>query len=459
MIYIREYSFLLESVEKGKQVGRYSFIGINPAYIIKSNLTDTTIIKGIKETTLKNKNPIDYLDDLFGEYEYIYHSELPPFTGGAVGYFSYETMNLFENINFQNPDEIHIPSINLMLINKLVVFDHFSNKLLMVVNIKINDESEAETLYEEGVTILNNLQNTILFQKRPNFLETQTLNKIKSKNDFQYNYSKEEFEEIIRKTKEYILKGDIVQTVQSLRIKGNVKTPPLNIYRALRIINPSPYMFYIKMKDTYLIGASPETMVKVQNNELTLRPIAGTRPIGKTKAETEMLKKELMSDEKELAEHTMLLDLGRNDANRICIPETVKAVQMMEVEKFSHVMHITSTVKGILKDKMSIFDILRATFPAGTVSGAPKIRAMEIIEELENIKRSFYSGGIGYISYSGDLDLAIAIRTMLIKNKKFYIQAGAGIVYDSVPEKEYYECMHKAKSLFTAIKFAEEGLK
>ncbi|HOK39902.1 MAG TPA: anthranilate synthase component I [bacterium] len=455
-----DYSFLLESVEKEKQVGRYSFIGIQPEQIIQSdNLFNTKIITGLKEQIIKNKNPINYIDEEINKYEYITHNELPPFTGGFIGNFNYEIMRLFEDLSFNKPDEINIPEINLMLVNKVIVFDHYKNKILIIINVKIDELEEAEMKYNEGIDELNLLQNKILFQKKPSFLETQSLNKIKSINNFKYNYSKEEFIKIVEKTKEYIKNGDIVQAVLSLRIGGEVNTPILNIYRALRIINPSPYMFFIRMKDTYFVGASPETMVKVQKQELTLRPIAGTRPIGKNKEEDEMIKKELLSDEKELAEHTMLLDLGRNDANRICIPETVNVPEKMLIEKYSHVMHIVSTVKGRLKEKASVFDILKATFPAGTVTGAPKIRAMQIIEELENIKRSFYSGGIGYISYSGDLDLAIAIRTMLIKNKKFYIQAGAGIVYDSIPAREYEECMNKAKSLFSAIKFAQEGLR
>ncbi|MBA7544699.1 Anthranilate synthase component 1 [subsurface metagenome] len=379
---------------------------------------------------------------------------LPRFSGGAVGYLSYDLVRFFEKLPEFNSDDLKLPDVYLIFSDTLVVFDHLKHKIKIISNAYVNGEDLVKS-YQRAMAKIDKI---IAKLKSPLNLSSQSSFSKKRKVSFSSNLSKSSFVKKVKKAKEYIKAGDIIQVVISQRFQTEIRTEPFNLYRALRSINPSPYMYYLKFKDLKLIGSSPEILVRLEGGRVTVRPIAGTRPRGKDEKEDRFLEKELLSDEKEKVEHIMLVDLGRNDIGKVCRYGSVKVNELMKVERYSHVMHLVSNVNGKVKKDKDQFDVLRSSFPAGTVTGAPKVRAMEIIEELEPIRRGPYAGAVGYFSFSGNLDACITIRTLVIKNNVAYLQAGAGIVADSIPEKEYEETKNKAKALMEAILLAEKGL-
>ena len=430
------YSFLLESVEGGERLGRYSFIGTEPSFVIKTG----------KENPV---DPLTLIEKEFSRFRLIPVADLPRFHGGMVGYLSYEVAHYFERLPSPEFDPLGLPEAMLMMVDTLLVFDHLTHKIKVVSHAQL--DGDVETAYIQAIgkieRLLDRLEQPVPPELPPKALPPAA--------QISSNLSKTEFESIVAKAKEYIYAGDIIQTVLSLRLAKPTNASPFAIYRALRSINPSPYMYHLHLGDFHIIGASPELLVRVEDGVVSNHPIAGTRPRGKDYAQDKALEEELKNDEKERAEHIMLVDLGRNDIGRISKPGTVEVTQLMDVERYSHVMHLVSHVQGRLRDGLSPLDALRACFPAGTVSGAPKIRAMEIIAELEPDKRGPYAGAVGYFDFSGNLDTAIAIRTIVLSQGVAYVQAGAGIVADSIPEREYQESLNKAKALFAAIERAE----
>jgi len=431
-----KHKFLLESANGGSHWGRYSFIGKDPYLSVLSYGRDIKII-----TTEEESNKRGLALEEVKNFLQINYNPLGlniPFTGGAVGYVSYDAIRLYEKLPEKNPDEINIPDVYFMFYKSFICYDHFKHEVYIVYNVFANEDTE----YEEVLQKINELLNEI----KSNKIEFHDLS-LQEEKVITYNFTKEEFCQIVERAKKYIEKGDIFQVVLSQRLKAKTNSDPFEIYRRLRSKNPSPYLFYIDFGDFQLLGSSPESLVRVFQDKVTTNPIAGTRRRGKDEKEDLKNKEELLKDEKERAEHVMLVDLGRNDIGKVSEFGSVKVERFMEVDFYSHVMHIVSTVSGKLKKGFTAFDALIACLPAGTVSGAPKIRAMEIIEELENVKRSFYAGAVGYFSYNGNMDMCIAIRTILIKENTAYLQAGAGIVYDSIPEMEYYEILNKVMVL------------
>jgi anthranilate synthase component 1 len=446
---ISKHCFILESVEDSKQWGRYTFLGFDPK--LEITCEDNTI--KIKEDTIfekKTSNPKKFIRKILDEYKSPTFKELPPFTGGLVGYFAYDYIKYSEkSLKLDAKDRESFKDADLMLFDELIAFDNFKQKIYIIINIKTKN---IEKEYENGVKRLNFLKELIFNSKK---IKEE---KLKLKTDFKPLFSKEKFVEIVNKGKNYIKEGDIFQVVLSNPIMAEIEGSLLDSYRVLRTTNPSPYMFYFSSKDIEIAGASPETLVKLQNKELFSFPLAGTRPRGKTEKEDKKLEEELLNDEKELAEHNMLVDLGRNDVGRVSKFGSVKVEKYLSIEKFSHVMHIGSTVKGEIREDKDALDVIDAILPAGTLSGAPKIRACEIINELEDNKRGIYGGAIGYLSFSGNMDTAIAIRIAYKKKGKVFIRSGAGIVADSIPEKEFEECINKAQAVVSAIKISEGGI-
>ncbi|MCX5751432.1 MAG: anthranilate synthase component I [Candidatus Saganbacteria bacterium] len=443
------YSFLLESVEGGERIARYSFLGADPNLIFASHGEEITIsVKGKKET--KKGNPFHILKVLLNSYKPVKIAGLPRFHGGLVGYVGYDTVRFFENIPDKNIDDLKVPDLEFVLTDTILVFDHVKHKILVISNSHVEgDPAVAYDLACKKIEALIRKLRKPLPADRTEFdLHAALTGKFKS------NISADKYKEAVKKAKEHIAAGDVIQVVPSQRIETELKVKPFNVYRALRMINPSPYMFYLHFGKTMLIGASPETMVRLEEGVATIRPIAGTRPRGANEAEDLSLAKELLADPKERAEHVMLVDLARNDLGRVCQFNTVKMTREMEIERYSHVMHIVSEVEGKIQKDKDAFDLLEASFPAGTVTGAPKVRAMEIIDGLETTRRGPYAGAVGYFSFSGDLDTCITIRTILVKDKKAYVQAGAGIVADSNPETEYQETLNKARALLSAVSVA-----
>ncbi len=443
----RVNSFLLESVTGGEQLGRYSFLGSDPFLIVTAR-GKSVKIEGDEEAQLDGvDDPLKIIEERILSYNPAIISGLPPFFGGAVGYVGYDSVRYFENISKNAADDLKIPEMVFLFTDTVIVFDHIKHKIMVIANILVNG-GDVNDLYGKAIEKID-----AMIKKLRSFHKSTQLVEMTSHNtrDFSSNVSEERFTEMVEKAKEYIHSGDIFQVVLSQRFSTPVETAPFDIYRMLRTINPSPYMIYLKLKDCTIAGASPEPLIQVQDGVIMTRPIAGTRPRGKTAEEEQRLELELLADEKERAEHIMLVDLGRNDIGRVCEAGTVTVNDLMYVERYSHVMHIVSTVSGKLKKGRSAFDALRAAFPAGTVSGAPKIRAMEIIDELEPTIRGPYAGVYGYFGFNGSLDCGITIRTIVIKDGDAYIQAGAGIVADSVPEREYIETKNKARALFAAI--------
>ncbi len=452
-------SFLLESVEGGEKWGRYSFLGSGASHLFRSKGEEFEILDhGEVIRKGKAKDPLRALEDLMGIYHPVLQDDLPRFSGGAVGYLSYDVVRSFERLPDRLRQDIDLYDCSFMITDTLLVFDNLKKKIKVIFNLFLDDRQLSNQSIEEAYQEAQVKIKSIIARLRKNDLSSSG-RKPFTPSPLRSNFSKKDYMKIVEKAKEYIRAGDIIQVVPSQRFSTEVRCEPFDIYRALRSINPSPYLFYLNMNDMVLMGSSPEVMVRLEGNQIELRPIAGTRRRGKTREEDLALEKDLLADEKEKAEHIMLVDLGRNDVGRVSEIGSVEVTELMTVERYSHVMHIVSNIRGTLAQGKNGFDVFRATFPAGTVSGAPKIRAMEIIEELESFRRGFYAGAVGYFSFLGNMDTCITIRSILVKDEKAYVQAGGGVVADSDPEKEYEETLHKAQAIFRAIQLAEEGLK
>ncbi|WP_394754085.1 anthranilate synthase component I [Crenothrix sp.] len=449
------YSYLFESVHGGEQWGRYSIIGLPCKTLIK--ITGNTIRveqDGELLETLTHDNPLVWIEAFKSRYNVPDIEELPRFNGGLVGYFGYETIAYIEPRlrATDKPDQLGCPDILLMVSEEILVFDNLSGKMLLLTHAN----PAQDKAYCNAIDRLNKLAKQLRELKAEPTKHSNPVHVQES--DFISGFTEQGFKDAVLKAKDYITDGDIMQVVLSQRMTIPYTAAPLNLYRALRCLNPSPYMFYLNLDDFHIVGSSPEILVRLEDNQVTVRPIAGTRRRGTTPEHDMELEQDLLADPKELAEHLMLIDLGRNDTGRVAEIGTVQLTDKMIVERYSHVMHIVSNVTGQLQAGKNAFDVLAATFPAGTVSGAPKIRAMEIINELEPVKRGIYSGAVGYIAWSGNLDTAIAIRTAVIKDGLLHIQAGAGIVYDSIPQSEWDETMNKGRAIFRAVTMAEAGI-
>ncbi len=449
-----DYSFLLESVEGQEKIARYSFLGTNPGLIFKSKGRRIEIVDVPAKTArdfVADGTPLDEIKKIMRDFRSVPMPGLPLFYGGLVGYIGYDTVRFFERLPQKNRDTLNIPDIVLMLTDTILIFDRLNHTLKIVSNVVLPKGagiSRKKELYEKALKKIESI-----YADFSRFAVHQDSIRRNSRLAISSNFSRKQFMAMVRKGKEYIKKGDIIQVVLSQRFKVKTAKDPFEVYRSLRSLNPSPYMYYLKLKDFFIVGSSPEILVRCENGLVQTRPIAGTRRRGKDAKEDIRLEKELLADEKEKAEHLMLVDLGRNDLGRVSKTGTVKVDDFMRVERYSHVMHMVSSVSGILdKKRFDIYDVLKAAFPAGTVSGSPKIRAMEIIDELENLKRCLYAGAVGYFSFSHNLDTCIAIRTVVLKDGFAYAQAGGGIVADSVPEKEYQESVNKAKAMMEAIR-------
>ena len=438
-------SFIFESVEKGTLRGRYTIIGLNPDKIWDIHNNVITLNNNGKKTKIKI-NPLKYLNKLIKEFTIKIPKQLPSMASMLVGYFSYDIIRYIEKIPNKCRDDLKIPDVRLSRPRNLVIYDNLKKKIHYIENVyadaKINN---YESVYH------NIIKKFELYESFENIKLPEKFTFKSNKNIIKSNTSKAKFKRLVQKAKSYIKKGDIFQVVLSQRFERKINKKPIEIYNHLRKSNPSPFMFYFNYKDFNILGSSPEILVRLRKGEVTIRPIAGTRPRGKNLREDKKYETDLLKDKKELAEHLMLLDLGRNDVGKVTKINTVKVTEKFKVEKYSHVMHIVSNVIGKFNNQTSIFETLLSGFPAGTVSGAPKIRAMEIIDELEKNKRKLYAGGIGYFTPNNEFDTCIALRTALIKNNKFYVQAGAGIVADSKPNKEYAETVNKAKALMKAV--------
>jgi len=449
------YSYLFESVQGGEKWGRYSIIGLPCTSFIEVKGRKVTVREGQSVIDqIETEDPLEWIKQFQAGFKSPELDNLPRFCGGLVGYFSYDTVRYIEPKlgECPNPEILDTPDILLMLSNEVVVFDNLRGKLLAVVYV---DPADSDA-FEKGQQRLEEL--VLRLDKPVRHAVSEAEVQHVEESDFVSGFTQHGFEDAVRRAKEYIVDGDVMQVVLSQRLSIPFAGRPLDLYRALRTLNPSPYMYFLNLEGFHIVGSSPEILVRAEEGEVTVRPIAGTRPRGKTEAEDLELEKELLADPKEIAEHLMLIDLGRNDAGRVAEIGSVRLTEKMLIERYSHVMHIVSNVVGKIKPEYSAIDVLRATFPAGTVSGAPKIRAMEIIDELEPIKRGVYSGAVGYISFTGNMDTAIAIRTAVIKDKTLHIQAGAGIVHDSVPENEWNETMNKGRAIFKAVQMVEGKL-
>lgn len=448
-----DHCFLLESVEGGEKWARYSFLGFNPSTIYKSKGNRVEVIAGGKTTVTITADPLNLLKALMKQYRPVEVPGLPRFFGGAVGYVSYDMVRFFEKLPAGSEDDLKWHDAYLMITDTLLIFDNLKHTLAIVYNAHVHDGADLKRVYAAAMKRIDTI---ISYLGKP--LKKDKPGKKISSGALASNFRKQDFENMVRRAKEYIRAGDIIQTVLSQRFETNLCAKPFDLYRSLRVINPSPYMYFLKMGDNYIVGSSPEVLVRLEKGRIEVRPIAGTRPRGKDEKKDLLLENDLKQDPKEIAEHIMLVDLGRNDVGRIARMGTVTVDELMVVERYSHVMHLVSHVSGMLKPGKDAYDVFRAAFPAGTVSGAPKIRAMEIIEELEQHQRGPYAGAVGYFGFSGNMDFCITIRTMLIKNRKIYVQAGAGIVADSRPEREYQETLNKAQGMFKAIQRAHEGI-
>ena len=449
------YSYLFESVEGGEKWGRYSIIGLPAKKIISVTGEKVKITENSRLIDEYNtSDPLKEIEKIQQSYKVAQIEGMPRFSGGLVGYFGYETIRYIEpRLNKNNKeDPIGSPDILLMVSDEVVVFDNLSGKLFIIVHA----DPKKNDAYSNALQRLDDISG-MLRDNQTNKSQSDNSRDV-DENDFVSGFTQKNYEKAVDAIKNYIINGDAMQVVLSQRLSIPFQSKPINLYRALRSLNPSPYMYFLDLEDFQIVGSSPEILVRLEDNIVTVRPIAGTRPRGKTKSEDLALEKDLLEDPKELAEHLMLIDLGRNDLGRVANMGSVNLTDKMIIERYSHVMHIVSNVTGELKKGMNAMDVLRSTFPAGTVSGAPKIRAMEIIDELEPVKRGVYSGAVGYISWNGNMDTAIAIRTAVIKDKTLHIQVGAGIVADSIPKNEWDETMNKGRAIFKAVSLAEKGL-
>ena len=438
-------SFVFESVEKGVIKGRYTIFGRNPDKIWEFNNNNSFIYKKKKKIKINGK-PKEIIENIIEQFKFKIPKGLPPISSLLSGYFSYDIIRYIENIQNSCIDDLNIPDARILRPQTLIIHDNHQQKIYYIVNCFSDEKiTNYKTKYD---SIENEISNLIFIA---NYDRNLVNNQLKKKIKIKSNISKNKFLQNVRKAKKYIKIGDIFQVVLSQRFEAKLTKNPIEIYKKLRISNPSPFMYFFNFEDFQIIGASPEILVRLRNKNITVRPIAGTRPRGKNKKEDKFFEKDLLKDKKELSEHLMLLDLGRNDAGKVSKINTVKVTEKFVIERYSHVMHIVSNVVGKFNKKFSKFDTLLAGFPSGTVSGAPKIRAMEIIDDLENTKRKVYAGGIGYFSANGDFDTCIALRTAVSKNNKFYVEAGAGIVADSKPINEYKETVNKAKALLKSL--------
>lgn len=444
-------SFLLESVEGGETLGRYSFIGLEPFLRISAKNHRVEISGEIEATFANVADPLTIVEDIIGRYHQAPITDLPPFSGGAVGYVGYDSIRYFEDIPRTGTDDLELPDLLFVFPEALVVFDHVKHTLMVLINTRISGDG-ARSAWEDGLRQIERIIDSLQSSVSVPLIDASADISLEG---IEANFTKEQYLEEIAEAKDYIFAGDILQIVPSQRFSLPTKSDPFDLYRVLRIINPSPYLGFLKFDDLALVASSPEPLVKVQGRRVITRPIAGTRPRGADAAADKRLEEELLADTKERAEHIMLVDLGRNDLGRVCKTGTVKVDDLMFIERYSHVMHIVSQVSGELRDDKTAFDALRSAFPAGTVSGAPKIRAMEIIDEIEPTLRGPYAGAFGYIGFTGNLDTGITIRTIVAKGGVAYVQAGGGIVADSDPELEYQETVNKATAMLRAIKIAE----
>jgi anthranilate synthase component I len=446
------YSFLLESVEGGEKVARYSFLGFAPEIIVRSRAGRVVVETpaGVQET---DEPMLAVLRRISGQHIPVRVQDLPPFVCGAVGYLSYDAVRWFERIPDNKPDDVGIDDAVMMFFSRLLVFDHVRHQVHLIAN--IFTEGKTDGLEKEYAKALDDIEAMEARLEDP--IEPLPRRPVESRSRPRSNMTRSEFEAAVVRAKEHIAAGDIFQVVLSQRFQVPLSAHPFEVYRALRMVNPSPYMVYLKIDDRFVISASPEMLVRATGRRLEYRPIAGTRPRGATETEDLLLGEEMRVDEKEVAEHVMLVDLGRNDLGRVADYGSVEVSDLMIVERYSHVMHLVSAIKARLRPGLDRFEALAACFPAGTVTGAPKVRAMEIIEELEPTRRGIYAGSVMYLDYSGNLDSCIAIRTIFVKDGQAYIQAGAGIVADSVPENEYVETVNKARAMLQAIEMAEQG--
>lgn len=453
-----KYSYLLESVHGGEKWGRYSIIGLPCSQILKINGKLATIeIDGKIVETHECEDPLAFVESYQERFKVPEIDGLPRFNGGLVGYFGYDTVRYIEpKLSDTCPDDpLGTPDILLMVSDQLVVFDNLSGKLILIHHADPTVDDAYQVSQSVLDVLVHRLRNSVIGQPKTT---TETDTPAIQESDFVSGFSEQKFKDSVDKIKEYVLAGDVMQTVLAQRMSIPFESEPLNLYRSLRCLNPSPYMYFLNLDDFHIVGSSPEILARVEEGEVTVRPIAGTRKRGLNEEEDLALEEDLLADPKEIAEHLMLIDLGRNDAGRVSEIGTVNLTDKMVIERYSHVMHIVSNVTGKLKPNTSPIDVLRATFPAGTLSGAPKIRAMEIIDELEPVKRGVYGGAVGYLSWNGNMDTAIAIRTAVIKDKTLHIQAGAGVVADSVPQNEWDETMNKGRAVFRAVAMATQGL-
>ncbi|MDB2461275.1 anthranilate synthase component I [Gammaproteobacteria bacterium] len=435
-------SFLFESGSNKGKWSRYSIVGTQSNEMIKVNDNVISYINNGETKEIKSDDPLDWIEKFYTENQVANLPKGVPFSGGLVGYFGYETIKFIEKkLDTRKKDSLNVPDIFLFVCNEIIIFDNLENSVQIIINAKTDQEDS----YEKSIFRMDEIEKLIYKKEK-----ISSSKNIIDKSEFTSSFKKENFMDAVNKTKEYISAGDVMQVVLSQRLTKNFNENPIDMYEALRDMNPSPYMYFLDMDGFQIIGSSPEILVKLEDKKVTVRPIAGTRPRGANESEDLQNEKDLLNDPKELAEHLMLIDLGRNDIGRISKVGSVELTEKMIIERYSHVMHIVSNVDGTVNDNTKPLDVLRATFPAGTVSGAPKIRAMEIINELEPLKRGIYSGAIGYLSWTGDLDTALSIRTAVIKDNLIHVQAGAGIVYDSVPETEWEETMNKAMALLKA---------
>jgi len=451
------HSFLLESMEGGEKWARYSFLGSRPSVIVKSYGKSVEITRDKK--TAKHffeRDPLEVIKKILSAYKPVPDPSLPRFFGGAVGFMGYDVVQFFEELPAREKEGLNLPDIFFMITDTLVIFDNVTQMIKVVSNAHVKGQS-AEAAYKEATKKVNALVSKLKSGVKGPRVKVKGKPKTKE-HDLTSNLTQSQYEQVVLKAKEFIKAGDIFQVVPSQRFETKITIEPFEIYRALRLINPSPYMYFLRCGDATVVGASPEVMVRLEGERIDLRPIAGTRRRGASEEEDKTLAEELLADPKERAEHIMLVDLGRNDVGRVSEPGSVYVSELMVIERYSHVMHIVSNVRGRLSGNRDAYDVIRACFPAGTVSGAPKIRAMEIIDELEPTRRGPYAGAVGYFGFSGNMDTCITIRTLVIKKDIAYIQAGGGVVADSDPAAEYQETVNKAKAMMRAVEMAEKGL-
>jgi len=447
------YSFLLESVEGSERWARYSFLGTRPQRIFKARGHEIEIIERGKSRKFTDPTPLKVLEDLLKDCRPVPVAGVPPFFGGALGYVSYDAVEQFHQVANDKRDPLGMPEIFFLFAQTLVAFDNLKHTIKIIDNVSVEGGKNLRRAYDAAVKRIRQVISSL--QKKPRGIEPRDVSQAKGTRKFRSNLSQEGFQKAVSKAKDYIKAGDIIQVVLCQRLETETATDPFEIYRALRFINPSPYMFYLELEDLRVIGSSPETMVRLTGKTIELRPIAGTRRRGATPEEERELEADLLADPKERAEHVMLVDLGRNDVGRVAAIGSVEVNELMSIERYWHVIHIVSNVRGTLAADKTPFDLFVSAFPAGTVSGAPKIRAMQIISELEPQKRGLYAGAIGYFGYNGNLDTCIVIRTIVMKGKKVFITAGAGIVADSDPKLEYEETLNKARAMLRAVELAE----